>query len=304
VVARAGWLGGEGTRRGADAAKALSGLAFMLFVPALLFRTMARLDLSALPWRLIAAYFVPAVAYTLLVYASQRHAAATLGAAAPATRAASATYGNAVQLGIPLAAAMFGEVGLGIHIALVSVHGLVLLVLLTVLAEVDIARGSAGTTLAATVKQTARQAVLHPVVLPILIGLGWNLAGLPIPKIVDEVLVTLGAAVAPVCLVLIGISLQAYGLPQRIRGALGVTAAKLLLLPAAVGAVAYAAFGLRGVPLAVLVMMAALPVGANPLIFAQRYKTLEGETTAAIVISTVAFVATALGWLALLHFIS
>jgi malonate transporter and related proteins len=272
----------------------------MLFVPALLFRTMARLDLGALPWRLIAAYFVPAVIYTLLVYASQKRAAAVHGLAAPATRAASATYGNAVQLGIPLSAALFGEVGLGIHISLVSVHGLLLLVLLTVLAETDLARGRSNTTLAATIKQTARQAVLHPVVLPILVGLGWNLAGLPIPQVVDEVLVTLGAAVVPVCLVLIGISLQAYGLPQRWGGALGVTAAKLLLLPAAVGAVAYGLFGLRGVPLAVLVMMAALPVGANPLTFAQRYQTLEGETTAAIVISTVAFVATALGWLAVL----
>jgi hypothetical protein len=33
----------------------------------------------------------------------------------------------------------------------------------------------------------------------------------------------------------------------------------------------------------VLVMMAALPVGSNALIFAQRYETLQAEATAAIV---------------------
>jgi len=48
------------------------------------------------------------------------------------------------------------------------------------------------------------------------------------------------------------------------------------------------------------VMMAALPVGSNALIFAQRYRTLEAETTAATVFSTLAFVVTAPLWLALL----
>jgi len=59
-------------------------------------------------------------------------------------------------------------------------------------------------------------------------------------------------------------------------------------------------FGLAGAPLGVLVMMAALPVGANALIFAQRYDTLLAETTAAIVLSTFAFALTAPLWLALL----
>jgi len=46
-------------------------------------------------------------------------------------------------------------------------------------------------------------------------------------------------------------------------------------------------------------MMAALPVGSNALIFAQRYRTLEGETTAATVFSTLAFVVSAPMWLAI-----
>ena len=46
--------------------------------------------------------------------------------------------------------------------------------------------------------------------------------------------------------------------------------------------------GLAGVPLAIVVMMAALPVGSNALIFAQRYESLQGETSTAIVVSTLA----------------
>jgi malonate transporter len=48
------------------------------------------------------------------------------------------------------------------------------------------------------------------------------------------------------------------------------------------------------------VMMAALPVGSNALIFSQRYETLEAEATAAIVFSTLGFVVTAALWLAVL----
>ena len=116
----------------------------------------------------------------------------------------------------------------------------------------------------------------------------------------DEALAALASAVIPVCLVLIGLTLAAYGLQGNWRGALGLSALKLLVLPAGVLALAHGVFGLGGLPLAVVVMMAALPVGSNALIFAQRYETLEAEATAAIVISTIAFVATATFWLGVL----
>ena len=60
---------------------------------------------------------------------------------------------------------------------------------------------------------------------------------------------------------------------------------------------------MSGQALAVVVLMAALPVGSNALMFAQRYRTDEAAATAAIVISTVAFAFTAPLWLAALaHF--
>jgi malonate transporter len=68
--------------------------------------------------------------------------------------------------------------------------------------------------------------------------------------------------------------------------------------------VAHGVFGLAGQPLAVVVMMAALPSGTNALIFAQRYNTLQAESTAAIVVSTLAFAGTASLWLAVLHALS
>ena len=110
----------------------------------------------------------------------------------------------------------------------------------------------------------------------------------------------LGSAVVPLCLVLIGMSLPYYGMRGAARAAVALSVLKLLVLPALVLVIARWGFGLAGLPLAVVVMMAALPVGSNALIFSQRYETLEAEATAAIVLSTVAFGLTAPLWLAVL----
>jgi predicted permease len=147
---------------------------------------------------------------------------------------------------------------------------------------------------------TLRNTVIHPVVLPVLAGMAWNLSGLGLHPIADEVLALLGSAVVPLCLVLIGISLAYYGVAGRWRAAFGFSFAKLIVLPALVLLAARWGFGITGLPLAVIVVMAALPVGSNPLIFAQRYHVLEGEVTATIVVSTVGFVATLALWLSAL----
>ena len=75
-------------------------------------------------------------------------------------------------------------------------------------------------------------------------------------------------------------------------------------MPAIVLVVGHGLLGLQGMPLAVIVMIAALPTGSNALIFAQRYRALEAEVTAATVFSTVLYVATAPLWLAVLAWLS
>jgi malonate transporter len=301
-VAKSGRLGGG------DPARVLSGAAFYIFVPALLFRTTARIDFRQLDPRLLLAFFVPTIAVLAAVYAGMRLRRSTgeHAVAAPSVRAIAASYGNAVQIGIPLAAALYGETGLALHITVVSLHALTLLTILTALVELDLARAQRradpdNARLARMLAVTARRTIVHPVVLPVLAGLAWNAAGVPLPLFVDEVLATLGQAVVPLCLVLIGVSLAHYDVRGALPGALALAAIKLVVQPLAVFAFARGALALTGTPLAIVVMLAALPIGSNALIFAQRYHALEGEASTAIVVSTLAFVATAPLWLALLH---
>ena len=235
VAGRARWLGDDGPL----VARVLGNLAFTVFVPALLFRTTARIDFGALPWRTVIAFFVPVLVVLLGTYVWQRAVGARHGPAAPAVRAISVSFGNSVQLGIPFAAALFGEAGLGIHVAIVSLHALTLLTVLTALVELDLARerrtlGHSSAHLLKTLARTMRNTIIHPVVLPVLAGLAWNLAGTPLPTIADEILATLAQAVVPLCLVLIGMSLAYYGVKGAARGAIVITVLKLLVLPAAV----------------------------------------------------------------------
>ncbi|MBB4842901.1 putative permease [Paucibacter oligotrophus] len=306
-VGRMRWLGdATAGGSGGDPARVLSAAAFYIFVPALLFRTTARVDFATLPWLTLAAFFGPVLGLMLAVYALQRwRGAGRAGAAAPSVQAITAVFGNTLQVGVPMAAAVFGEAGLAIHITVVSLHALSILTLLTALVELDLARERAAADQAQSLGQilatTLRNTVVHPVVLPVLAGLGWNALGLRLPAVLDEVLQMLGTAVVPLCLTLIGMSLAYYGWPKSLRPVLGLLLAKLILLPALVLGFAHWGLGLSGMPLGVVVMMAALPTGSNALIFAQRYRCLEGQTTAAIVASTLLFMLTAPLWLALLH---
>ncbi len=298
------------SREGApgDPAFVLAQLATYVLVPALLLRTMMRLDLSQLPWQVIQAYFVPAVAYALFVYVWQRGRPVRPGdaadPAAPATMAVSAVYGNAVQLGIPMALALFGERGLALHIALVSLHGLILLTLFTLLAEADRARALGRGHPLQMARAMLVSTLTHPVVLPVVVGLAASALGVTLPAVADQVLLGLGSAVVPMCLLLIGMNLAQYGIGRHWRGAMGLTLMKLFVLPALVLGFAHVVLGLRGLPLQVVVMMAALPVGTNALIFGQRYRILQAEATAAIVVSTLAFGATAALWLWVLELAS
>ncbi|HEV7576615.1 MAG TPA: AEC family transporter, partial [Caldimonas sp.] len=235
AVARSGRLGGG------DASRVLSGAAFYIFVPALLFRTSARIDFARLEARILLAFFVPTVALLLIVYVALRFGArrAAAAPAAPSVRAITATFGNSVQIGIPLAAALFGESGLALHVTLVSLHALTLLTILTALVELDLAhaqrRAEPGRTpLAATLATTAKNTIVHPVVLPVLAGLAWNASGWALPIFADEILATLGQAVVPLCLVLIGVSLAHYGVRGALRGAVVLSIVKLVVMPLAV----------------------------------------------------------------------
>ena len=294
-----GWLAGRFRVVGPEGAGVLSQVAFGLFTPALLFRTTAGIAVARLPWTTLTAYFAPTLCILILGYAWQKARRSPVPAGG-AVRGLSLTFSNSVQLGIPVVTALFGTPGLAVHIGIVSLQSLVLLTTGTVLAETDLGRGEPGRRRRLrVVGQIVRRSLIHPVVLPILLGLAFNATGWTIPGPIDDVLATLGQAVVPVSLVLIGLTLHLYGLKGAVGQAVLYSLGKLVVHPAVVLAVAWWGFGIRGLPLVIIVLAAALPIGSNVLLFAGRYDVLPGETTAAIVASTIGFLVTGSLWLLL-----
>ncbi len=278
VAARAAWIR-------AAAVKDLSNLVFMVLTPALLFRTMSTVHIETLDFGPVGIYFAAAA----LVFG----AALAVQGFTPlaAARGLAYTFGNTIMIGVPLIGLAFGEAGLVTLFTLISVHALVLLTGATVVFELAAARERAHTPgeppphMLRTVLQAVQNGILHPVPLPIIAGLLFAQTGLQLPAVVDKPLQLLGQALGPLALLLVGVTLAFSKIGSGLWPALRVALVKTLVFPLVL-AVLGLLLGFGGPALAVLVVTASLPIGANVFLFAQRYDVAEAEVTASIAVST------------------
>jgi malonate transporter len=280
VASRIGWMR-------AASLKDLGSLVFMVLTPALLFRTMSTVHVERLDFKPVAAYFAAVIALFLLMLAWRR---ATQRAT---VLALAATFSNTVAIGIPLIGLAYGEAGLVTLLTIISLHALILLTLATIALELAVARQAATT---APTSQTRahwhrpvldalRNGILHPVPLPILLGLLFAQTGWVMPDVLDRPLQLLGSAMGPMALLLVGATLANARIGQHLRGALGLSLLKNLVLPALVATIGVL-MGLHGLALTVLVVTASLPIGANVFMFSQRYQVAEELVTASVAMST------------------
>ncbi|RYX95184.1 MAG: AEC family transporter [Comamonadaceae bacterium] len=276
------------------AIKDLSNLVFLLITPALFFRTMSQVHVEELDFRPVAAYFVAAgilFGAILLVQGFNRRAAVL---------ALAGTFSNTVMIGIPLVGLMYGPQGMVTLLTLISVHALVLLTSATLVLEFAVAheqnKASPGPAIAAeppaprqpllmTVFKAVKNSIIHPVPLPIICGLLYAQTGLGLHPGIDRALELLGSAFAPMALVLVGITLGTTPVGRHFRGALSLALVKNIAHPLLVFLLCRL-FGVGGLPMGVMVLASALPIGANVFLFAQRYKVAEDLVTASVVVST------------------
>jgi predicted permease len=196
------------------------------------------------------------------------------------------------MIGVPLVSLAYGEAGLVQLFTLISMHALVLLTFATVVLELLVAHEDARSGKAeprhmlVTVGQAVKNAIIHPVPLPIIAGLLYAQTGWGLHPVVDRPLKLLGDAFGPVALVLVGVTLAQAAIGAQLKGALAISLLKTVVHPALMLGAGWL-FGLRGMPLAVMVVAASLPVGANVFLFSQRYRKAEDLVTASVAVSTV-----------------
>jgi malonate transporter and related proteins len=268
-----------------DSIKALSALTFTLLMPALLFRSTLNFHFDPQYARALAGYYLPSLAlWAAVTFFLIRAKKSPL--ANSATVGVAASFSNTVQLGIPLTTLAFGQAGLGILLALIALHALTLITVASVAVEMNIAR-KASQSMWGSIAQTIKAAIVHPVILPILAGLAGSYAGLTLPIWLDTALKYLADAAGPLCLVLLGGQLSHISFGKTFVPAAQISCVKLIIHPLIVG-VSLWVMGVRGLPLGVLTTVAALPVGTNAFLFAQRYETDVETITTSIALSTLA----------------
>ena len=282
------------------AGRYLAEFAFKIAMPALLVRaTLSIGDMPSSPLNLIAAYFLAAacvwVLATLLTWFPLRRPQ-TDGAAI----AMSATFSNSVMLGVPLALSAFGPEAAAPGALLISLDTPLLWIAATLHYEAS-RRGGAGGSLLRSIGRIIVDLVKNPIILALAAGTAGRFAGLELPELVDKTTALIAQAAVPSALIALGMSLATYKMAGQAPSLTVICILKLFLFPILTFVFSVYLFDLPPLWTAIATLFAAMPVGANAYLFAERYRSAVGSVSTSIAISTAIAIVTVsalLFWLA------
>lgn len=288
----AGWLSERFRYLPAGAAGIIARYSFYVAMPAFLFRTMMGIgEMPAAPWKFAVTFFGAAL-LVWIAAAVITHYVLRRSSTDAAAISMGCCFGNGVMLGVPLALSAFGPEAAAPLGIFVTFDALVLWLMATLHIEwagksdskASLTRAAAGVIL-----DLAR----NPIVMAVVIGTVWRIAGLGVPDLVDRFLILLGQSAIPTGLFALGMSLATYRIAGQLPTLSVIILMKMLVLPIVVYLIAQFIFALPPVWVAVGVLVAACPVGANAFLFAAKYDRAVGSVSASIAVSTVL----AVGWL-------
>ncbi|KPF66890.1 transporter [Bosea sp. AAP35] len=265
----------------------LSDFVFVLAVPCLLFRTLAKADIpQTQPWGYWIAYFTGlAVVWALAMLIASRFFARK--GPELVVSGFSAAQSNTVFVGVPMILKAYGDAGAVPLGLLLAVHLPVTMTVATLLAE--------GRT--ASMRMLLRRLFTHPIIIGIILGVVARpfVGQLPEPfwTLVDLV----AAAAVPCALISLGIAMRRYGLESGLGLPLVLSALKLGLHPLIVYLLATRVFDMPPHWSGVAVLFAACPCGINAYLFAERYRQGVADASSAITLSTLLSLFTTAAWL-------
>lgn len=261
----------------------LASFVFNFAIPAMLFRAMATRALpDPIEWRFLIAYFGGGyIAWAIAMVISRRGFGRDWAAAAMAGMTAG--FANTVMLGIPLVHLAFGEQALLPVFLIISFHSWQLFLVVTVMVEA--ARGRRGNP-ARLAADVVRGLATNPIIMGLVVGVGWNAWGPALPTPLDRLLELLGEAAIPCSLFALGASLARYKLMGALPEATAGSVLKLIVHPLAVYVLGAHVFDLAPLWVSIAVIVAATPVGINVYLFGLRYDTGTAPAATAILLST------------------
>lgn len=266
-----------------EATRGLSTFVFHFAIPAMLFRAMATTELPAeIQWGYLVSYFGGGYGAWLVGTLLSRTLFRRDGAG-PTVAGMTAGFSNTVLLGVPLILTTFGDRATLPLFLLIAFHSSQLLCVATIQAEVGI--GGRGET-RQLLTNVRRELVRNPIIGALLAGILYNLSGLPLPGVVDSLTENLGRAAMPCAVFAMGASLAGYRLSGATAEAGVGVGLKLILHPLLVWVLATHLLDVEPLWRDIAVILAALPVGVNVYLVAQRYQAGVAAAATAILVST------------------
>lgn len=275
-----GWAAGRARFFPAEATAWLTKFVFYFALSAMLFRFTATLPLT----ELYDADFVLAyLCGSLLVWALGMAVAQARRLPLPeaAMEAHTGMTGNTGFLGVPMLVVLLGPQAVGPVLMVLAIDLIVFSSLITLL----ITGARHGRVSPEMLGALALGVLKNPMIVSMVAGLAWAGLRLPMPAPLMEFVTILGAAATPGALFAIGASLAERS-AERVRPAIWLAFAKLVLHPAAVAIAALAVFAVDPYAAGVMIAAAALPVAGNVYILASHYSVAPQRVSAAILIST------------------
>jgi predicted permease len=264
-----------------EVSDSLTRFVFSVAIPAFLFRMMSEFwKLPPVDGRLLIAYFGAClIVFVLGKFVAQRMF--RLDGVGQSVFALGGIFSNNVLLGVPLAKITLGEASIPVVSLVLVFNSLILWTLVTVSVEWARHRSMSWRGYLAAAKAVAT----NPVVGGILLGTAWGATGVALPGVLAQTLELVGQVAVPLSLIALGMGLAQYSIRDGWRASAAICAMKLLVQPAVVFMLARA-LGLPPLETQAVVMLAALPVGANVYLMSRQFGTLGGPVAASLVIST------------------
>jgi malonate transporter and related proteins len=275
-----GWIAGRTGVLGPDARPILARLNFNVLAPFLLFSVLATADVGALFSALLPVSALAALAM-MLVFAVVSLIAWRRGAARTVIGSLSAGYVNGNNFGIPIAVYMLGDAAYAAPVVLLQ---------LLLFAPVALAVLGARVEGRTSVRAILRSTFTNPIIIGSLAGVLVAVSRLELPPIVLEPIELIGQAAVPLMLIAYGLSLHGQRLLEPGTGrreVLLATVLKLIAMPVVAWVLGRFVFGLDGIELYAVTVLASLPTAQNVYIFAQRYETAEVVARDTVFLTTI-----------------
>ena len=269
--------------------RGLSQFVFNFALPLMLFRAIAQTELPAtLPWGYLLSYYIGAfTVYGLAMVAGRVLFGRRLDE--QAVLGLGAGFSNTGMLGIPLVMTAYGPSASLPLFVMIACHSLLMLPPTTALIEA--ARGGKQSA-ADTLLNLGKSVLGTPIIWGLTSGLAFALTGFDIPGPIDAVASGVGGAATPCALFALGASLTRYSLGGNLREPVMLVVLKMMVQPLLMWLLATQVFDVPPLWVMTGVLLAALPAGITPYLFAQRYKVCQATVASAVFLSTLLSVLT------------